>query len=367
MRALFLTLWVPLLLVSALPAWGDEESPPAFSAEGPTALPPLKPGEVIQSESLHVDAGGHFAYLRTVRRSVGFLGADVKPLDREEAERLGASPFVGVLLTAVERGGPAATAGLVRDDIVDLYGGVAVRSVEQFAALVEETAPGTRMPVEVVRDGARVQLQVTVGSVSRVSSSRAVSRTLPVLDDRQRTGLVLAEVPADLAAHVPGAAGARGLLIASILPGGPAFFSAARRKDLLLEAAGRPVPTLLDYRSALSDRTVGAAIDLTLLRAGERVRSSVTLARDATRVRQVKIPLLLDLEQKAEKRKLRVLWGTLFQSRTSHYFEKSGQEPATSREVGAILGLVRYESTPEESEPRLLWIFPLRFGSHRES
>jgi C-terminal processing protease CtpA/Prc len=332
--------------------------------EGPQLLPPLKEGEIIESESFDIDSGGRFSYRRSVRRLVGRLGAEVRAVDRDSADRLRVEPFQGVLVVSVENDGPASVAGLARDDVILSYGGEPIRGLDQFSYFVEETPPKSGVNLEALRDGMRQEFVVEVGSQYRVASSRVANRTLPVADDRSHSGMVLAEVTPELASLAPRLLPAeRGLVVVRILPGGPAFFSEAREKDLLVDLAGQPVAGVEEYRRVLSPLLPSSRVKLTLLRGGERIETDLKLERDANREREFHIPILFSYEGKPEKREVSVLWSILFNSRTSHQIKGSCPLRAhvTEKKVGLLLDLFRYTSKPESYEVRLLWFLPFRF------
>jgi hypothetical protein len=327
-------------------------------------LPALKEGESIESESFDVDSGGRFTYRRSVRRQVGRLGAEVREVDRDSAERLHVEPLQGVVVVSVEKDGPASAAGLARDDVVITYGGEPIRGLNQFSYFVEETPPKSAVNLEALRDGMRQEFVVEVGNQSRVSASRVVTRTLPVVDDRSHSGMVLAEVTPEVASLAPRLIPSeRGLLVARILPGGPAFFSEARERDLLVELGGQPVAGVEDYARVQAPLLPSSRVKLALLRDGRRVETDLKFQHDANREREFNIPILFSYEGKPEKREVSILWSLLFNSRTSYQIKGPypPREHVTDKKVGVLLDLFRYTSHPGSYEVRLLWFLPFRF------
>jgi S1-C subfamily serine protease len=65
---------------------------------------------------------------------------------------------------AVEPGGPAAEAGLEAGDIIVSIDGQAVDSEHPLDATLSQHAPGLTVPIEVLRDGERIALEVTLGT-----------------------------------------------------------------------------------------------------------------------------------------------------------------------------------------------------------
>jgi len=89
-------------------------------------------------------------------------------------------------------------------------------------------------------------------------------------------GVGCGELPAALRAHVDVPEG-EGLLIASVLPEGPAAKAGLKQYDILLEADGRPLGKVAELVRVI-DQSEGKAIPLAFLRAGKRQTVEVTPA-----------------------------------------------------------------------------------------
>ena len=70
----------------------------------------------------------------------------------------------GALITEVEPGSPAATGGLLVDDLVVSIDGRPIRSMDDLAADVQATQPGTQVSLGVQRGGQALTLTIVVGS-----------------------------------------------------------------------------------------------------------------------------------------------------------------------------------------------------------
>ncbi|MGE5171948.1 MAG: trypsin-like peptidase domain-containing protein [Rudaea sp.] len=97
----------------------------------------------------------------------GWLGVEPQPITREAAQALALARTDGVLVRALQRGGPADRAGIqVRDVIVEI-GGKPTPDVPQLLARIAELSPGSKAPVKVVRDGKPLDIDVTVAKRPR--------------------------------------------------------------------------------------------------------------------------------------------------------------------------------------------------------
>ena len=70
----------------------------------------------------------------------------------------------GVLVPDVPAGGPADDAGMRPDDVIVAVDGRRVRASSDVSGAVSSRRPGDRVTVEVLRDGRRIELDVTLGS-----------------------------------------------------------------------------------------------------------------------------------------------------------------------------------------------------------
>jgi putative serine protease PepD len=70
-----------------------------------------------------------------------------------------------VVVLAVEAGGPADTAGIKARDRIVAVNKTPVANTDELAAVLAEIKPGTTIPVEVVRNGKKLTINVTVGQL----------------------------------------------------------------------------------------------------------------------------------------------------------------------------------------------------------
>jgi S1-C subfamily serine protease len=96
----------------------------------------------------------------SVRR--GYLGVGVQPVRLPEVEREAAGQERGLLVTAVEDGGPAAAAGLRLGDVLLTLDGEPLASVHGLFALLGSRG-GRAASATVLRGGAVIALEVTPG------------------------------------------------------------------------------------------------------------------------------------------------------------------------------------------------------------
>ena len=124
----------------------DGATPEGIGFAIPTALATKVMGKLIRDG-------------RVIRGYIGISGREVSPLHGPNS---GLDRIQGIVVNEVTPNGPAANAGMqVRDVIVNVNNKPAVSAIETMDQ-VAEVRPGTVIPVEIIRDGQEMTLQVTV-------------------------------------------------------------------------------------------------------------------------------------------------------------------------------------------------------------
>ena len=93
----------------------------------------------------------------------GWFGLSPDDLTSSEREALGLDDNTGILLESVHQGGPAAAAGLQRDDVVLSINGEPILSRRQALLIAAGTEPGDQVEITGMRAGERFQVTVTAG------------------------------------------------------------------------------------------------------------------------------------------------------------------------------------------------------------
>lgn len=92
----------------------------------------------------------------------GYLGIRIQPLGEDLADSLGVPHNRGEFVQAVEPGGAAAKAGLQGGDVVLRVDGKEVTPDQTLSFIVANTAPGKRIPIDLIRNGQKMTVQAVV-------------------------------------------------------------------------------------------------------------------------------------------------------------------------------------------------------------
>ncbi|MEG3181050.1 Do family serine endopeptidase [Sphingomonas sp. LT1P40] len=94
----------------------------------------------------------------------GYLGVGIQPLTEDLAKSFGVPKGRGELISRVEPGEAAAKAGIKQGDVITKVDGKDVTPDTTLSYLAANLRPGTKVPMELIRDGKTVTVQLTVGT-----------------------------------------------------------------------------------------------------------------------------------------------------------------------------------------------------------
>jgi len=113
------------------------------------------PIDVALNVSRQLQAGG--------KVTRGRLGVGIQDVDQALAESFGLDKPKGALVANVEKGSPAAAAGLEAGDVILAFDGQAIETAGQLPVLVAAAQPGRAATLQVWRNGATREIEVKVG------------------------------------------------------------------------------------------------------------------------------------------------------------------------------------------------------------
>jgi serine protease Do len=181
-----------------------------------------------------------------VRR--GRLGVTVQGLTSDLASGLGLSDVRGALVSDVERGGPAAAAGLQRGDVITRLNGEAVTDSNVLRNSIAELAPGTQVTLTVLRNGKEQTLTAKLGALDAARGERSTGGTP---QESGRFGLSVEPLTPETARE-RGVSATSGVLVAEVVPGSRAADAGLRPGDVIEQVDRKPVTSVEELRSALS-------------------------------------------------------------------------------------------------------------------
>ena len=163
----------------------------------------------------------------------GWLGVSIGDLTPAQVKSMNLKDNKGAFIADVVPGGPAAAAGMKKNDIVVKYQGESVANAATLQSMVGETKIGETADVTVERDGKTLDLKVTIGNLDD-----AVNKIAASLEDR--LGAVVRPLQADEYSKYRIEAG-EGVAIASLDEKGPLKSAGFEKGDVILSVNNVPV------------------------------------------------------------------------------------------------------------------------------
>ena len=208
----------------------------------------------------------------------GWLGVRLANVTPPIAERAGHRGDSGAVVTRITPNGPAARAGLRAGDIVLRFNGAEVRDSRALTRMVGDSAVGTTVPLDVVRDGERMTLRATIELLQEGEASPRVATgeepRAPRRDGGPRGGRVfgvaLSELDASLREEFQIDPGVQGVVVLAV-DIGSANDGVLRPGDVIEEMAFQPTDSMIAARAIAGEAAVGEHnIVVRINRSGQR-------------------------------------------------------------------------------------------------
>jgi len=172
----------------------------------------------------------------------GWLGVRIQDLDADLRAALGLGDTDGVLVSDVEKGGPADRGGLRSGDVVTHIGTDAVGSTGQLRNLVAAAGPEAKVELTVRREKKTIKLNIDLGALPDdgeiLPPNKGGDSGAPDVD-----GLSLQTLDDNLRARLGVEKDVKGVVITRILPDSKAAQAKLRPGDIILQINQKPVAT----------------------------------------------------------------------------------------------------------------------------
>ncbi len=199
------------------------------------------------------------ALRRGQRVQRGYLGVGLQPIDDSLATALGVEKNRGELIRSVTAGGAADRAGIQQGDVVITVNNRPVTPDEPLAYIVSNTPVGTRVPIELIREGRRVTVNATIGErpseeeLARQAGVEQEQEVTETPEDQQTTsqrsareslGVTVQTLTPEIARSLRLTdINTRGVVVASVNPSSDAGAKGLRQGDVILTIDRRPTRT----------------------------------------------------------------------------------------------------------------------------
>ena len=199
--------------------------------------------------------------------SRGRLGIVIQEVNQKLAESFGLKTPQGALVSSVEDGSPAAKAGLKPGDVILKFDGKDISRSAELPAQVADMKPGTKATLQVWRNGATKNVEVTVGELE---DAKVASAATPGVA-RGRLGLAVRPLSPEERQQV----GSRGLVVEGV--SGPAARAGIQPGDVVLSVNGTPIQSAEQLRAQVEKS--GKTVALLVQREDTKIFVPIDLSR----------------------------------------------------------------------------------------
>ncbi len=195
----------------------------------------------------------------------GRIGVMIQELTKELAESFGLSNSNGALVVSIQKDSPAEKAGVEVSDVILNFDGKEVDSSADLPRIVGNTKPGSKVSMQVWRDGKIKKISITVGEIpseENIISSDAEPDSSA--KHANRIGLVLSELTHDQKKQLEVNTG----LLVEDVRAGIAESAGILPGDVILGLNNKDVKNVKQFNNLLEEAEPGRNIAL-LIRRGE--------------------------------------------------------------------------------------------------
>lgn len=195
----------------------------------------------------------------------GWLGVMIQEITPELAKAFGLKNMEGVLISDIVDDSPAQQAGLKRGDVVLRFDGKEVESARTLSRVVASMSPGTQVMVDILRNGSRKSLKMTIGTMAGQMEEAEPQK------EKVAWGLTVEDLSPQLAERLGLDTDEGGVVVANVAVGSPAANAGLQPGDLIKEVNHEGIHNLKDYIRAVKKAKRDEDLLILIKRAGVTV------------------------------------------------------------------------------------------------
>jgi len=214
---------------------------------------------------------------KVVRGRIG-VSVSTETMTRELAEDLGLNGTNGALIKDVTEG-PAQAAGIRRGDVIVEFNGKPVKDSGELVSMVTSTAPGTTVPVKIIRAKKSMTLNVKVAELNLQDEQASVQPTTgrpngPTEQPKDTGfGMSVEGLNPNTARRANAPAG--GAIVSDVDQGGAAQRAGIRPGDIIVEINDAAVSSVAQVTKALDAIPTGHTARIVVFRDGQETMTLV--------------------------------------------------------------------------------------------
>jgi serine protease Do len=184
----------------------------------------------------------------------GYLGVGLNDVTPDNAKFFNLTGNSGALIASVTADSPASRAGLKEGDVVTAVNGRPVQTGSDLQVIVSEDAPGSKIQLEVMRNGHPEKVDLTVGEYHK---NQEVATAAKDESGHARLGIAISDLTPDVRQQLHLDSDLQGVAVAQVQPGSPAEDAGLTGGDVILEVNRKPVTSAEQFRNEVKSLPAG--------------------------------------------------------------------------------------------------------------
>ena len=184
----------------------------------------------------------------------GYLGVALNDVTPDNAKFFNLTGNTGALIAQVTPNSPASRAGLKQGDVVTAVNGQPVETGSDLQVVVSEKAPGTKLQMNVERNGQPEKIELTVGEYHK---DQEVAAAGSEENGHARLGIAISDLTPDVRQQLNLPSQVQGVAVAQVQPASPAEDAGLSSGDVILEINRKPVQSAEQFRNDVKAAPAG--------------------------------------------------------------------------------------------------------------
>jgi serine protease Do len=190
-----------------------------------------------------------------------YIGVGITDVTPENAKFFHLNDTTGAVISQVESDAPGARAGLKVGDVITEVNGQKVSDAGHLQVLIGQNPPGSKVNLQVIRDGKQMTVPVTLEEMGARASAKGAGSGEE--HGKARWGLALQNLSPELRDQLQAPSDVHGVVVTDVEPGSPADNAGLSRGVVIEEVNRRPVQSVADAQREL--RNIPKGQDVMLL------------------------------------------------------------------------------------------------------
>jgi len=180
-----------------------------------------------------------------------YIGVSISDVTPENSKFFDLKDANGALISEVQADSPGANAGLKVGDVIVGLDGKKVAGAGELQAEVSSKRPGTKVTLDVLRDGKNLNVSVRLEALGSKDKDEELSASGN--NGKPRWGIGIADLTSDVREQLQAPSNLKGAVVQRVQPGSPAEDAGLQPGNVIESVNRQQTPTAADVQKALGN------------------------------------------------------------------------------------------------------------------